>query len=241
MPTWVTHLMIADRILQLCPGLDRRGFCVGSIAPDCNVENADWTAFTPPREVTHWMRDGKKTLDGAEAFWRTYIAGRSICEAQEYAFLMGYCAHLVADALHPAFLHDKERLRAMWRRIQADERRSGLDAACAEEWETLKRFIPRADRMKELDYLEAEYLRTHPESGFLTEILTLTDFPDYLDYLPRGGIVRKVGIMGVMPDAGDETVRPVVVSKEELEAFVEQVARMFANSWVKTSADTNNK
>ena len=43
MASWVTHLMIADGVLARLPDLDRRGFCVGSIAPDCNVENADWT------------------------------------------------------------------------------------------------------------------------------------------------------------------------------------------------------
>ena len=53
MATWVTHLMIADGVLQHFPSLDRHGFCVGNIAPDCNVENEDWTAFTPSREVTH--------------------------------------------------------------------------------------------------------------------------------------------------------------------------------------------
>lgn len=56
MATWVTHLLIADNVLQEFTEIDRRGFCVGNIAPDCNIENADWTAFTPSREVTHWMR-----------------------------------------------------------------------------------------------------------------------------------------------------------------------------------------
>ena len=56
MATLVTHLMIADGVLERLPSLDRHGFCVGNLAPDCNVENEDWTAFTPPREVTHWMQ-----------------------------------------------------------------------------------------------------------------------------------------------------------------------------------------
>lgn len=45
MVSWVTHLMIADKVLERFSGLDRRGFCVGNIAPDCNVENEDWTEF----------------------------------------------------------------------------------------------------------------------------------------------------------------------------------------------------
>ena len=53
MSTWPTHLWVADEVLKRLPQLHRRGFCVGSIAPDCNVENADWTGFTPPRQMTH--------------------------------------------------------------------------------------------------------------------------------------------------------------------------------------------
>ncbi len=55
MATWVTHLMVADGVLDKVSGLDRHGFCVGNIAPDCNVENEDWTEFTPPRAVTQVM------------------------------------------------------------------------------------------------------------------------------------------------------------------------------------------
>ena len=37
MATWVTHLIIADRVLEKFPELCRHEFCVGNIAPDCNV------------------------------------------------------------------------------------------------------------------------------------------------------------------------------------------------------------
>ena len=45
MATWITHLMIADGVLERIPNLDRHGFCVGNIAPDCNVENEDLDSF----------------------------------------------------------------------------------------------------------------------------------------------------------------------------------------------------
>ncbi len=70
MATWVTHLMIADGVLEALPRLDRRGFCVGNIAPDCNIENEDWTSFIPPREVTHFMRGKHKSFDDCEDFYR---------------------------------------------------------------------------------------------------------------------------------------------------------------------------
>lgn len=46
MASWVTHLMIADRVSEQISELDRHSFCVGNIAPDCNVENEDWTQKT---------------------------------------------------------------------------------------------------------------------------------------------------------------------------------------------------
>lgn len=54
--------MIADSVMKQYPEIDRHGFCVGNIAPDCNVANADMTSFNLSREVTHWMSYGWKML-----------------------------------------------------------------------------------------------------------------------------------------------------------------------------------
>ena len=92
MATWVTHLMIADAVLKQLPQIHRRGFCVGNIAPDCNVENADWSAFTPSRTVTHWMQSERKSAADCEAFYSECIAKRAdqIDSEEEYTFLLGY-------------------------------------------------------------------------------------------------------------------------------------------------------
>ena len=45
MATWITHMIIADKVLELFPQLDKRGFGVGNIAPDCNEPNEDRTDF----------------------------------------------------------------------------------------------------------------------------------------------------------------------------------------------------
>lgn len=89
MASWVTHLMIADRVLESIPRLCRREFCVGNIAPDCNVENEDWTQFTPPREVTHWMSAGRKKASDCERFYQEYIANRrdKLTTDKELSFL----------------------------------------------------------------------------------------------------------------------------------------------------------
>ena len=114
MATWVTHLMIADSLLQRFPQLDRRDFCVGNIGPDCNVENEDWTAFTPPREVTHWMTGARKKSSDCDAFCKKYILSRQeeILSKGEYAFLLGDYAHLMADDAFQEMIRDADRVKA---------------------------------------------------------------------------------------------------------------------------------
>lgn len=227
MATWVTHLMIADRILCACPDLDRRGFCVGNIAPDCNVENEDWTAFIPPREVTHWMQGERKKASDCDAFCNEYILKRrnEIKSPEEYAFLLGYYAHLIADAAFQAFIRDEHRVKNVWKRIRADEALCKKALDFDESWDAVKRLISKDMRMREIAAMEAEYLRNNPDSGYLTEILPLKEFPDYIDYLPAGGIVRKIGVMGVMPEE-DASTEFISVSRDEFEAFVNHAAAL---------------
>ena len=220
MANWITHMMIADRILALFPSLDARGFCVGSIAPDCNIENETWTAFTPPREVTHWMQGHRKTASDCDRFREEYLIPHLEKSAsdEESAFLLGYYAHLIADAEFQRFIRDEERVRAVWRRIRADETICEKASSLPETWDSVKQLIPRDRRMKEIDRIEAEYLNTHPGTAYFTVILPLNDFPDYLDFLPSGSIVRKIRVMGRLPDPCEDT--PLIsISGEEYAAY----------------------
>ena len=222
MATWITHLMIADGVLQHFPSLDRRGFCVGNIAPDCNVENEDWTAFTPSREVTHWMQGERKKASDCDAFCEKYITSRrdEIKSAEEYAFLLGYYAHLITDAAFQAMIRDEERVKAAWDRIKADKELSVSSTGMEETWDSIKRLVSKRDRMQEIYSMEAKYIRDNPNTGYLTEILPLKEFPDYIDYLPAGAVVRKIGVMGYLPNVEDFTVKYITMSQEEYAAFV---------------------
>lgn len=221
MATWVTHLMVADRVLAALPALDRRGFCVGNIAPDCNVENEDWTAFTPSREVTHWMGGDRKVHADADRFYDEYLSPRRerIQSKEEMDFLLGYYAHLIVDAEFQRMIRDQARVRAVWQRIRADDALSARVAGQPETWDTVKKLIPRALRAREISAMEAEYLAQNPASGYLTEILPLQDFPDYIDYLPQGCIVRKIKVMGYLPQPGD--CASIAISRQEYAAFVD--------------------
>ncbi len=227
MATWITHLMIADRVLERLPGLDRRGFCVGNIAPDCNVENEDWTAFTPPREVTHWMQGERKKASDCDAFCGEYIRNRieSIQSDEEYAFLLGYYAHLLTDAAFQAMIRNEDRVKAVWSRIKADEQLREASGSMEETWDSVKKLVPKRNRMREIYAMEAEYLRDHPKSGYLTEILPLKAFPDYIGYLPQGSIVRKIGVMGYLPNL-DDSVEYITMSRQEYAEFVDQTVQL---------------
>lgn len=228
MAEWVTHLMVADSVLEQVQGLDRRGFCVGNIAPDCNVENEDWTQFTPPREVTHWMSAERKKLSDCVRFYEEYIENRrkDIRTSEEYSFLMGYYAHLITDAEFQRTIRDEDRVAAAWKRIRQhpvlSERASGMP----ENWDSVKRLLKQEDRKKDFYRIEADYLEEHPESGYFTEILNLTAFPDYIDYLPKGAIVRKVGIMGYLPERGTSEFPYVGFTKEEYRQFVDRAIEL---------------
>ena len=221
MAGWITHLRIADEVLRVLPELDETGFCLGSIAPDCNVENADWTAFTPPREVTHFMDGSRKTPDGGKRFLKAYVCGRTAFDdPQELAFLLGYWAHLAADAGWQAFIREETRVQAMWQRIRAVPELAALAQGMPETFDTVKALWPKQRRMAEVEALESEYLHAHPESGYWTVLQTVKTFPDYLDFLPRGAIVRKIGVMGGVPPKPVGETEPVFFTRQEVDACI---------------------
>ena len=223
MASWVTHLIIADEILKRIPTLDRRGFCVGSIAPDCNVENEDWTEFIPPKFVTHWMAGPRKRLSDADRFCEECIEKRrdEIGAGEEYAFLLGYYAHLLTDSAYELMTHNEARVRAAWARIRQVEMLNRASAGMEETWDSIKHLITRREIKRSIQWYEAEYLQTNPESAYLTELLPLKEFPSYLDYLKPGCIVRKIGVMGRIPEKSGPEPRWIAISREEYEAYIE--------------------
>lgn len=223
MATWVTHLMVADRVLERVPELCRHEFCVGNIAPDCNVENEDWTQFTPPREVTHWMGAERKVASDCDRFYIEYIKNRKhlIGSKEELSCLLGYYSHLITDAEFQRILRDKDRVAAAWERIKQHAELSKLAVGMPENWDSVKRLINKHERMKDISTIEAEYIEEHPDSGYLTEIMGLQSFPDYIDYLPEGAIVRKIGVMGYLPEKEESQYPYVGMTREEYMSIVD--------------------
>ncbi len=226
MSTWVTHLRVADEVIKRLPYLQRHEFFVGNIAPDCNVENEDWTSFTPSREVTHWMGNERKTASDCDRFLYEYIEKKENLDSKEESFLLGYYAHLITDAEFQRTTRDKDRVKASWDRIKKHSELGGRSAGMDETWDSVKLLIKGKERMKDIYSLEREYLDANPQSGYFTDILTLTEFPDYIDYLPNGAIVRKVKVMGYMPEKEISEYPYIGMSKEEYESFIERAIEL---------------
>ncbi len=185
MATWVTHLRVADEVLRKITSLSRHEFFVGNIAPDCNVENEDWTSFTPSREVTHWMGGGRKNASDCDRFLHEFLELKEGLDVKEESFLLGYYAHLITDAEFQRYIRDEERVKAIWDRIKRHpvlrEQAKGMD----ETWDSVKILIHNRERMKDIYSLEKAYLEENSESGYLTDIIGLKEFPDYIDFLVK--------------------------------------------------------
>lgn len=226
MASWVTHLIIADRVLEIFPELCRHEFCVGNIAPDCNVENEDWTSFTPSREVTHWMTSGRKVAADCDRFLYEYIQKKEIASAQEKAFLLGYYAHLITDAEFQRHIRDENRVKASWDRIKQHSQLKEKAMGMKENWDSVKVLVNREERMKDVYSIEKDYLDEHPDSGYLTEIMGLEFFPDYIEYFPQGAIVRKIKVMGYIPQKTAGPYSYIAMSKEEYDSFLDRATEL---------------
>lgn len=232
MAEWVTHLWVADEVLKHCPWLDRHGFCVGNIAPDCNLLNEDGTDFVPSREITHWMNGRRKTAEDCIAFYDKYVLSRidEIKSNEELSFLLGYYSHLITDAEIQRTIRDPERVAAAWERIKKVPELVERAVGRPEDWDTVKRLFPREDRMKDFFCIEREYLDAHPASGWFTEIRGLEYFPDYIDYLPEQSIPKKIKMMYYEPALETSTYPFLAFSREEYSGFIERAVGLVVNA-----------
>ena len=220
MANWITHTILADRLLTQGLPFDRRGFCLGNIAPDCNVENEDWTAFTPSREVTHWMAANDKSTADYEGFYCAHIAGSDITDQQELAFLYGYYCHLVTDVQYQRFVREPARLAHCFARLRTNDELKSQIAALPETFDALKAHFGRRRLFRDIAVLENNYAATHPRCSWNTVLRTTETFPDYLSTFPPGAIARKLKIM-VFP--ADQTLPEtgLFFTREEYEAFLD--------------------
>lgn len=166
MGTWISHLRIAENLLNHFPSLDEVTFAFGNLSPDSGIPNADWTAFDPPKEVTHFLQKG----EGEHAihdlvFYERYLANlRPDDDIKLYSFRLGYFFHLICDII--------------WaRRIFYATKRDFQELYDKNPREAVGIF---KDDWYGLDQL---YVRDHPESLFWRVIMRNTYPPSYLPFI----------------------------------------------------------
>lgn len=219
MATWISHMMIVDNLLKRDLNLDEIGFCVGNIAPDCNVESEDWTEFTPPRKVTHWMTGRSKLTADYEGFYDKYIRNKTFTSKEHYAFFMGYYAHLITDVRFQAMVRNEERVKKCFERIKQRPKLQEKIEGYPENFDTLKHVFEKERIFYDVTVHEVNYLKKNPESVYNTVLRKVNDFPDYMDILPKGAITRKIKIMAYEP--GDEHLNNFIFFDEkEYEDFI---------------------
>ena len=126
----------------------------------------------------------------------------------------------MADAEFQKMIRDPARVAEVWKRIDADPEVSARAQGMARTWDSVKIIVPKKERFREIYSIEGDYLRRNPSSGYYTEILTLKEFPDYIDYLPHGAIVRKIPKMTVSEELLQPIEKYISITKNEVEAFV---------------------
>jgi hypothetical protein len=206
MATWGLHMRIAEKILEKHKSLDEAYFVVGNIGPDCGVPNEDWSKFTPDSETTHWSSGGKKGIQ-AEAFRKAHLDSK-IEDSNKSSFLIGYYVHLLTDIAFSYFMQDKKEKEAIYQPLESDPKFI---------W-TIK---------KDWYDLDHKYFRDYPDNIFFRTFRHVEQFPDYLDYFPKGAIQRQVDYITKFYLAPPEGLdRPYIyLSEAEMSSFIEKTTQ----------------
>jgi hypothetical protein len=166
MGTWISHLRIAEKLLPHFPHLDEVTFTFGNLSPDSGIPNADWTAFDPPKEITHFLRkgEGEDAIHDLE-YYEQYLANiQPADDLKLYSFRLGYFFHLICDIL--------------WAKR--------IGTATKRDFKELFDQNPKeAVGMVKDDWygLDQLYVRAHPESNFWRVIMANPNPPSYLPFV----------------------------------------------------------
>jgi hypothetical protein len=202
MATWITHLRVAENILNKGYDLETKAFAVGNIGPDSGVPNEDWSSFNPSRGITHWLDDAKEI--SAKAFYDKYIDNTALRQDKAYfSFILGYYVHLLTD-IEWSKLTDVKKLNPLYK--------EGFGKDPKFIWTIKKDWYG-------LDFL---YLENNPKSLFFTTFKDILEVPDYLDYYPQGAFTKQVKyITDYYLGENEETKENFIyLNKNEMDDFV---------------------
>jgi hypothetical protein len=217
MGTWISHLRIAEQLLTLIPQLDETAFIYGNLAPDSGLPNADWTAFDPPKEVTHFLKPGEDEgcITDLE-FYRCYLADLAADDQRRYSFVWGYFMHLLCDNLW-----SKRIVSASKRDFAQLLAERGYEA-----WGILK------DDWYGLDVI---YVREHPACSFWRVLMHTPNPPAMLPFMTEAGLQHQLDHIRQFysqPDLSWVLGRPYpYLNETTMTRFVDDATAALAKIW----------
>lgn len=193
MGTWISHLRIAENLLQEIADLDEVSFAYGNLAPDSGLPNENWTQFDPPKEVTHFLRPGEDEGHIMDLqFYRQYFDRGLEADLPRYSFLLGYFFHLLCDNL--------------W------SKRVGSASEQAYEQLIAEQGISARHQLKRDWYdLDLRYVRDHRDCLFWRIIMKHPNPTAYLPFLPETSLHHQLNYIRRFysePDPRRELDRP---------------------------------
>lgn len=209
--TWIAHLRVAERLINLGIVKNTDGFIIGNIAPDSGVPNADRSSFDPPKSVTHWIVGNNHDY---HSFREQYLSGVNVTsEDYDSSFLLGYYVHLLSDEVWGT-MFKRKLLEPLYK--------DNLERDPGYIWTIKKDWYGH----------DLWYLQENPESLFFKHFLHLTGVRDVLPYFPQGAVANQTEYiknyyLTRLPDFSPDRQWPYL-SKAEMENYVDEATEFCA-------------
>jgi hypothetical protein len=170
MGTWIAHLRIAEQLLNGLPTLDDVAFTLGNLGPDSGLPNADWSEFDPPKEVTHFIREGTEEdrIHDLE-FYQAYLQNLPSSDGSAHSYCLGYFVHLLCDNLWT---------RWVWRPAKQHYAAQFAEKGNTFVWELKKDWYD----------LDHKYLRDNRDCLFWRVLMPTPNPSTFLPFLPEYAI-----------------------------------------------------
>ncbi len=232
MANWITHTIVADILFERYSNLDERAFCIGNVAPDCNMPRGK--DFIPSREITHFMDGDDKLSARYDLFFEKYISGRSFSSNEEYSFLLGYYAHLITDVEYMRFCRDEKQLSRMFSRIRKNSKMAEMIAGGEENFMTLRNAFGKTRIFFDIISMENEYLKTNPDCSYNRILRNIDFFPNYLDIFTENHYAEKISMMLAEYDRTSDIAENgfLFFTKEEYEGYLLHTSEIIFESLV---------
>ncbi|MGF2616396.1 zinc dependent phospholipase C family protein [Rossellomorea vietnamensis] len=204
MATWVTHFRITDELLKKNLPVSKVEFLVGNIGPDCGLIGEDGKP-TPPKEITHSHFDGRISSD---FFYEKHFTDEFEHFSKRFSYLLGYYIHLVTDEKWLELLADKKKERVYQEILNS----------------------PDYARTVKRDWygLDFRYLQNHKDNIFWTDFQYITDFPEYLDFFPKGQTIKQISNITEFYQTStiSEDHEFIYLTKVEVDKFIDETVEI---------------